>query len=226
MKYQCLFIGFLLCLSCFSYGQLPSPDLVELDEHRVLVQPVLHGALVLDIDGYVIYVDPYGGKKAYKQLPKPALVLITDIHGDHLHEPTLNELDLDKAKIIAPKAVQNKISEKLKQNVQMLNNGDSTLIGKMYIKAIPMYNLPENNESRHPKGRGNGYVIQIGQNNIYISGDTEDIQEMRKLKNIDIAFVCMNLPYTMSVEQAASAVNEFQPKIGIPLSLPWFKWFE
>lgn len=79
-----------------------------------------------------------------------------------------------------------------------------------------MYNLPESAESRHPKGRGNGYVMTVGGKRIYLSGDTSDIPEMRKLKNIDVAFVCMNLPFTMDINQAASAVLDFKPSIVYP----------
>lgn len=86
----------------------------------------------------------------------------------------------------------------------------------MTIRAVPMYNLPDDDESRHPKGWGNGYILTLGEENIYFSGDTEDIPEMRELEDIDIAFVCMNLPYTMDVEQAASAVLDFQPAIVYP----------
>ena len=86
----------------------------------------------------------------------------------------------------------------------------------MMVKAMPMYNLPEADDSHHRKGRGNGYILTLGGKSVYISGDTEDIPEMRKLEKIDVAFVCMNLPYTMNIDQAASAVLEFKPKIVYP----------
>ena len=98
----------------------------------------------------------------------------------------------------------------------MLNNGSSMDWQGITIEAIPMYNLPETDDSRHPKGRGNGYVLTLGGKKLYISGDTEDISEMRSLKGIDVAFVCMNLPYTMDINQAASAVLEFKPKVVYP----------
>ena len=98
----------------------------------------------------------------------------------------------------------------------ILNNGQTTEQSGAKITAIPMYNLPEDTASRHTKGRGNGYVMNFGGKNIYVSGDTEDIPEMRQLKNIDVAFVCMNLPYTMDINQAASAVLEFKPEIVYP----------
>ncbi len=97
----------------------------------------------------------------------------------------------------------------------MSNDETQTKMG-MTITALPMYNLPETADSRHPKGRGNGYVIDFGGKRVYISGDTEDIPEMRTLKDIDVAFVCMNLPYTMDIHMAASAVVDFKPKIIYP----------
>ena len=99
---------------------------------------------------------------------------------------------------------------------EILNNGDEIKIANVIVKAIPMYNITKKRLKFHTKGRGNGYVLTLNGKRIYISGDTEDIKEMRALKNIDYAFVCINLPFTMSVEQAASAVLEFKPKVVYP----------
>jgi len=163
-----------------------------------------------------IYIDPFNGVDAYKTLQKPDLVLITDIHGDHMDMKTLQALDLSAATFIVPQAVADKLPAEWKQKSVVLNNGNTTEQLAISITAIPMYNLPNDSTARHTKGRGNGYVLNIGGKNFYISGDTEDIPEMRSLKNIDVAFVCMNLPFTMSVEQAADAVLEFKPKIVYP----------
>ncbi len=186
------------------------------DHEGVIVHPIHHSALVLQWEQYAIYVDPHDGVQRYNGLPAPDLILITDIHGDHLDTLTLRALDLSKGRIIAPPAVIELLPADLRALTDTLRNGEST--GKIGIRidAIPMYNLPEEDGSRHPKGRGNGYVLQMGEQRIYISGDTEDIPEMRALKGIDIAFVCMNLPYTMDVDQAASAVLEFKPKVVYP----------
>jgi L-ascorbate metabolism protein UlaG (beta-lactamase superfamily) len=142
--------------------------------------------------------------------------LITDIHGDHLNQATLEALDLSKATLVVPQAVANEMPENLKSNLVIIGNGEKKKVKGVEIEAIPMYNLPEDAESRHTKGRGNGYVLNLGGKRVYISGDTEDIPEMRALKNIDVAFVCMNLPYTMDIDQAASAVTEFSPEIVYP----------
>ncbi|MAZ73336.1 MAG: MBL fold metallo-hydrolase [Flavobacteriaceae bacterium] len=179
------------------------------------VTPISHATMVLDWGGTTLYVDPVGGAEAFEGQSKPDVILITDIHGDHFNMETLRAVTADGTGIIAPKAVAEKIEGELQAQVTILDNGNTTKIqgiDKLRFKAIPMYNLREEALQFHQKGRGNGYVIDDGNQRVYISGDTEDIPEMRALKNIDIAFVCMNLPYTMPVKSAASAVAEFKPK--------------
>ena len=198
------------------FAQLPAPDKIETNMGSLVIQPIFHGALVLKWNGKTIYIDPYNGAEAYKNLPAPDLVLITDIHPDHLDLATLNTLNTSRAQFIVPQAVANELPAAYAGKVTVVNNDATTIQAGITITAIPMYNLPETPDTRHPKGRGNGYVLQLGNKRLYISGDTGDIPEMRSLKNIDIAFVCMNLPYTMSVEQAASAVLDFKPQIVYP----------
>lgn len=197
-------------------AQLTSPDVFPASGGDITVQPVRHAALVLDWNGKTIYADPYNGAEAYKGLKIPDLVLISDIHGDHLDLKTLQGLDLSRATLVVPPAVAEKLPAEWKEKVIVVGNGESTEQKGISISAIPMYNLPDDSTSRHRKGRGNGYILTLGGKRIYISGDTEDIPEMRSLKNIDIAFVCMNLPYTMSIDQAASAVLDFKPAIVYP----------
>jgi len=197
-------------------AQLTTPDTIAASKGNVIVQPVFHAALVLQWNGKSVYIDPYNGADAYVTLPKPDLVLITDIHGDHMDLKTLQALDLSHATFIVPQAVADKLPAEWKQKLVVLQNGNTTEQSGISISAIPMYNLPNDSTARHTKGRGNGYILTLGGKKFYISGDTEDIPEMRSLKNIDVAFVCMNLPFTMSVEQAASAVLEFKPKIVYP----------
>lgn len=197
-------------------AQLPDPDTIVTEKGDLLVQPIVHGTLVLSWNDLTIYVDPYGGANRFNGLSIPDIVLITDIHGDHLNQNTLNELDLTKAKLFVPQAVYDKLPEEMQKNSIIISNGENVNFKELNIAAIPMYNLPDDETSRHSKGRGNGYIITLGDKRLYISGDTEDIPEMRSLKNIDVAFVCMNLPFTMNVDQAASAVNEFRPSIVYP----------
>lgn len=182
------------------------------------IHPVYHSALWLKWNGLTIAIDPYGDKEKYAAMGKPDLVVLTDIHGDHSDSTTLVNLDLQNAILVVPQAVKEKIAGFLPAETRMevMANGSSKIIKGVGIRAIPMYNLPDSANSRHPKGRGNGYVLELGGKKVYISGDTEDIPEMRALKNIDIAFICMNKPYTMTVNQAASAVLEFKPKVVYP----------
>ena len=211
---------FLTILHMFLFYNLSfsqKSDILKTSEGTLIIQPILHGSLVLTYKNTTIYVDPYGGSNLYKGIKPPDIVLITDIHGDHLNEKTLDSLDTSNAIFITPKAVEAQISEKYKSKINVLNNGQGIHRFNIFIQALPMYNLPENPPSpKHPKGRGNGYILNIDDKQIYISGDTEDIPEMRNLQNIDVAFVCMNLPYTMTINQAASAVLEFEPKIVYP----------
>jgi L-ascorbate metabolism protein UlaG (beta-lactamase superfamily) len=118
--------------------------------------------------------------------------------------------------LIVPQAVADKLPETLKAKAVVIGNGQTIVQKDISIMAIPMYNLPETAESRHPKGRGNGYVLTFGNKKLYLSGDTSGIPEMRALKGIDVAFVCMNLPYTMDINEAAQAVSDFKPKVMYP----------
>jgi L-ascorbate metabolism protein UlaG (beta-lactamase superfamily) len=142
--------------------------------------------------------------------------LVTDIHGDHFDTKTIEAIKTANTILVVPQAVADKLPEADKAHVVVLKNGDEVKQSGISIGAIPMYNLPESATAMHTKGRGNGYVLTIGGKRIYISGDTQGIPEMRALKNIDIAFVCMNLPYTMDVKEAADAVLAFQPAVVYP----------
>ena len=206
-----------VCMAIGSvFAQRPASENFTTSKGELTVQPVFHGSLVLSWNKKTIYVDPYGGSKAFAGLAAADFVLITDIHPDHLDVKTLDSIKISKAVFIVPKAVADQLPKTLKNKVIILNNGETSNQGEIIISAIPMYNIPESPDSKHTKGRGNGYVIKLGGKTVYLSGDTGDIPEMRSLKNIDIAFVCMNLPYTMDVEHAASAVLEFMPHVVYP----------
>ncbi|WP_223653154.1 MBL fold metallo-hydrolase [Hymenobacter psoromatis] len=196
--------------------QRAAPDQIPTSKGPLTVQPITHGSVVFTWNGKTIYVDPYGGAAGYTGLAAPDVVLITDIHGDHLDPKTLAGLSVGKALMIVPQAVAEKLPVEYKPQVRILRNGQRLDTLGMTVSAIPMYNLPEAADAPHTKGRGNGYVLNMGGKNVYLSGDTEDIPEMRALKNIDVAFVCMNLPYTMDVNQAAQGVLAFKPGIVYP----------
>jgi L-ascorbate metabolism protein UlaG (beta-lactamase superfamily) len=173
----------------------------------IKITPVYHASLVIEAGGKVIVVDP-AKPAVFTGLPQADLILLTDIHGDHM-DPALIA-----SEIIAPPAVVKTVT-----TASPISNGEKKTWGGWTIEAIPMYNLtrgPEAGKLYHDKGRGNGYILTYGGTRIYLSGDTENIPEMRALKNIDVAFVCMNLPYTMTPEEAAEAVKAFHPKVVIP----------
>jgi L-ascorbate metabolism protein UlaG (beta-lactamase superfamily) len=224
MKFTLLLTAALLACAAQSPAQTAAPaaaprvaaDQIPTKKGPLTVQPITHGSVVLTWGGKTIYVDPYGGAEAYAGLAAPDVILITDIHGDHMDPKTLAGLSVGKALMVVPKAVAEKLPAEYKAQVRILNNGQRLDTLGMTVSAIPMYNLPEAADSRHTKGRGNGYVLTLGGKNVYLSGDTEDIPEMRALKGIDVAFVCMNLPYTMDVQQAAQGVLAFKPGIVYP----------
>lgn len=217
MKYIVyLFSFFLILVSCKQNESKNNIAATAKLENKVKtslkITPISHASAVLEFNNTTIYLDPTGGSKAFSNFRKPNYIVITDIHGDHLNLKTLQALDLKETTIIAPKAVADKIPSLQKKKLIILNNGETKSTSNFKIDAIPMYNLREEALKFHPKGRGNGYVFTINNKRIYFSGDTEDILEMRNLKNIDKAFICMNLPYTMTVESAADAVLSFKPK--------------
>src|SRR5690348_825475 len=174
--------------------------------------PIQHASLMIQAGGKVLYVDPAQGK--YDGLPQADYILLTDIHGDHLAPDILNKLKKADTVIVAPKAVAAQVS-----GAKVVSNGEKTTLGPFAVEAIPMYNLtrgPAAGQLYHDKGRGNGYVVTYGGKRFYFSGDTEGIPEMKALKNIDVAFVCMNLPFTMTPQEAADAVRAFHPAVVYP----------
>ncbi len=197
-------------------SQLPSPDVINTPKGNVTVQPVFHASLVLEFNNINIYVDPINGADTYKNMKKPDLVLITHTHGDHFDMKTLKGLDLSNATFVVPQSVADKMPAEWKDKIVVLRNDEKTEQHGIAITAVAMYNMPGDPTVHHPKGKGNGYVLNFGGKRFYISGDTEATPEMRGLKDIDVAFVCMNLPYTMDVEEAASGVLAFKPKIVYP----------
>ena len=186
------------------------------DKGPLIVRPVEHATMVLEWTGQTIYVDPVRGADRFKRFAEPNLILITDVHGDHCDPKTVLAIRTDKTVIVAPAAVAGKFPEAGREFVSVLANGKSMKWGDASIEAVPMYNLTPERKKFHVKGRGNGYVLKLGGKRIYVSGDTEDVPEMRALKDIDAAFVCMNLPYTMDVAHAADAVLAFKPKVVFP----------
>jgi L-ascorbate metabolism protein UlaG (beta-lactamase superfamily) len=179
----------------------------------VQITPLYHASALIQAGGKNLYIDP--AKPAdFTGLPPADLILITDIHHDHMDPASIAALSKAGTEIIAPAAV-----EKTVTSAKVIANGETREWGRWSIHAIPMYNLkrgPAPGKLYHTKGRGNGYVLTYGGKRFYFSGDTANIPEMRALKNIDVAFVCMNLPFTMTPEEAAAAVKAFHPRVVIP----------
>lgn len=179
-------------------------------EGEVIVRPVNHASFVMQWRERMIYNDPVGANSLYSAFPKADLILVSHTHGDHFSASTLNLVRRTNGVIIAPQAVYNQLSGALRSATIVLTNGQSTNVLGMGIEAVPAYN------GNHPRGIGNGYVLTIGGKRFYMAGDTGDVAEMRALQDIDVAFLCMNVPFTMTVTAAASAARDFKPKVLYP----------
>jgi L-ascorbate metabolism protein UlaG (beta-lactamase superfamily) len=179
----------------------------------VKITPLYHASTLIEAGGKIIYVDPAKPAKL-AGLPKADLILISHIHGDHMDPESIKEISKPGTEILAPASVVATVT-----SAKAMANGETKSWQGWTIEAVPAYNLkrgPAPGQLFHPKGRDNGYVLTYGGKRFYFSADTEGIPEMRALKNIDVAFVCMNLPYTMPPDEAADAVKAFHPKIVIP----------
>jgi len=164
--------------------------------------------------GKIIHVDPYSRLADYGRLPKADIILITHEHRDHLDPAAIEKIRTDKTQIVLTE-----IGAKQFGSGTAMKNGDSKTIEGILIEAVPAYNIThkrDTGEPFHPRGNGNGYVITFGDKRVYVAGDTENVPEMKALKNIDIAFLPMNLPYTMTPEMVAGAAEMFKPKVLYP----------
>lgn len=167
-----------------------------------------HGTLMIAHAGKVVHVDPVSMYADYAALPKADVILVTHEHGDHLDAKAIQAVTTSKTVLLT-----NQAAAKSLNNATVMKNGDSRAMDGISIEAVPAYNLEK---PFHPKGNGNGYVIAWGGKRIYVGGDTENVPEIKALKNIDIAFLPMNLPFTMTPEQAADAARAMQPKVLYP----------
>jgi L-ascorbate metabolism protein UlaG (beta-lactamase superfamily) len=192
------------------------PDQLKTDVGDLIIQPVNHASVVLTFDSNVIYFDPVGGGARYMPFNKPTAIVITHAHADHFDVPTLEAISGSAKTIIAPQIVIDGLPADLKAKAQLMKNGDSGKVGDLPIDAIAAYNTTPDRMKYHPKGVGNGYVVTMGQAKVYVAGDTEGTPEMKALKGIGVAFIPMNLPYTMTGAEAAAAVQSFKPLLVYP----------
>jgi L-ascorbate metabolism protein UlaG (beta-lactamase superfamily) len=212
MKWTVIFVYTLLVMTSFAHA-LADPQTFETSAGTVKITPIYHASTLIEAGAKVIYVDPAKPAKL-SGLPKADLILITHTHSDHMDPGSIAEISKSGTEIIASAAVAATV-----KTAKPIANGESQMWQGWTIEAVPAYNLtrgPAPGKLFHDKGTGNGYVLTYGGKRFYFSGDTENVPEMRALKNIDVAFVCMNLPYTMPPEEAADAVKAFHPKVVIP----------
>lgn len=212
-----IFIFSLLVGINIIHAQELQTDKFEANNGELAIHFVKHGSIFFEYDGKVIHVDPVTRMGDYENYPDADLILITHHHGDHLDLNAISLLKKENTKIILTEKCQ-EMSENL-SGVIVMKNGDILNINQLEIEAIPAYNIEhkrENGNPFHPKGEGNGYVITFGGKKVFVAGDTENIPEIKALKNIDIAFLPMNLPYTMTPEMVADAAKSFKPKVLYP----------
>ena len=210
----------LLAVFLFSCGETSTTPEAKTERPKiksaVKMTPIFHSAVVLEYDGKTIFIDPYDKPEKFDGFPAPDMVVITHTHGDHFSKDVLSDFNLSKAELFGPEAVIAEAGEFGFAKMTTLGNGDDVARGDISIEAVASYNLPKSESASHPPGKFNGYVVELGDERYYFSGDTGPVDEMRKLEDIDFAFVCMNLPYTMTMEDAADAVLDFKPRVVYP----------
>ncbi len=212
----CLLIP-LIVATMMTYSQAFEKDVIKTDNDDLVITFIGHGTLMFEYNNQIIHVDPTMHEADYSGLPEADLILITHEHGDHFDKDAIEKILKDETMIIMTRKCSERMEDQ--QKARVMNNGDEYEWNGLKIKAVPAYNIvhkrPDNNPY-HPKGDGNGYILTIGGKHIYVAGDTENTPEMKSLENIDIAFLPMNLPYTMTPEMVADAARALRPEILYP----------
>ena len=189
-------------------------DVIQTSAGELKITFVGHGSLFFTFGGKVFHIDPYSIVGDYSQLPKADVILITHDHRDHLDLKALNAVRTPGTIVVLTRICAKQVEDGI-----ILDNGDTTVLAGVRIDAIPAYNIVhkrDTGELYHPKGVGNGYILTFGDKKVYVAGDTENIPEMKALKGIDVAFLPMNVPATMTPEMVADAAKTFKPKILYP----------
>jgi L-ascorbate metabolism protein UlaG (beta-lactamase superfamily) len=210
-----LFILFVLCTASLATAQNQfETDIINTTSGDLKITFIGHGTLLFTFSEKIIHVDPYGRLADYSTLPKADIILITHEHGDHFDLKVIEMLRTEKTSLVLTKNCTKDILRSI-----VLKNGDIQTVQGLKIEAVPAYNIVhkrDNGEPFHPQGVGNGYIITFGDKRVYVAGDTENIPEMEELGEIDIAFLPMNLPYTMTPEMVADAARMIKPQILYP----------
>lgn len=189
-------------------------DKITLEQGELIITFLGHASLMMSWQGKIIYIDPIFECADYTKLPKADLILATHDHYDHFDPEAIDTIKTEQTTMVVTQDVAKQIKEGI-----VMKNGDKKTILEMEIEAVPAYNVVNMRSPRvpyHAPGTGNGYIVTCGSKRVYIAGDTENIPEMKELKDIDIAFLPMNLPYTMTPQMVADAACSFQPKILYP----------
>jgi L-ascorbate metabolism protein UlaG (beta-lactamase superfamily) len=189
-------------------------DVIDTSEGKLTITFIGHGTLMFEGNDLVVHVDPWSRLADYDKLPDADIILVTHNHGDHLDKEAIAKIRKDDTSIIASPVCSDVLTD-----ARIMKNGDAVTVKGLKIKATPAYNIVHmrsEDTPYHPRGEGNGYVVGFGDKRVYIAGDTENIPEMKELEEIDVAFLPMNLPYTMTPEMATSAAESFKPGILYP----------
>ena len=215
MRFKLTVAAGLALFVCLALAQKTfQKDVIETPAGDLEITFIGHSTVMFEWNGKVIHVDPLTRQADYKTLPKADVILVTHEHGDHLDAGAVKAVEKPGTVIL--------LTQKCKDRIQygtVMKNGDTVMAAGLKIEAVPAYNIEHtrpNGQPFHPKGDGNGYIILFGDKRVYVAGDTENTPEMKGLEDIDIAFLPMNLPYTMSPEMVADAAKAFKPKILYP----------
>jgi L-ascorbate metabolism protein UlaG (beta-lactamase superfamily) len=214
MKKILLLITFVMMTTSVFSQEMPATDKINTSLGILEMRFIGHGSLMFSINNFYIFIDPVRSSGSYDNLPKADLILVTHEHSDHLDPDLIRTLRKDATVLLSNEKAAASVSW-----AQVMKAGDSKIVNGITILAVPAYNIKNMRapgQPFHPKGVGNGYVLTIGDKKIYVAGDTENIPEMKNLKNIYIAFLPMNLPYTMTPDMVADAARSFKPVILYP----------
>lgn len=208
------FMVFFFVVSVGLAEQKLETDVIKTQGGDIEITFIGHGTLMLTYNGKVFHVDPWSKLADYSKLPKADFIVITHEHQDHLDVDTINKIQHKDTVIVS----NEKSHQKLPQS-QAMKNGERKELNGVRIEAVPAYNMVhmrKPGEPYHPQGSGNGYIFTFGDKRVYVAGDTENTPEMKKLENIDVAFLPMNLPFTMTPEMVTDAAKAIKPKVLYP----------